>query len=179
MNGIEQIDQTIYAILAGMQNMTLTTIMIVITSFASAVTLILIAVYFFLFSKNKKEGKYVAVNLVIVFLLSYVLKNIFQRPRPSVLHLVEESGYSFPSSHAMVSFAFYGLLIHMAWKTLKNKKAKWAITIGLSLLVVAIGISRVYLGVHHITDVLGGFLFAAIYLALFIQLVYNKKRLDY
>ena len=175
---IDIIDNTVYNFLSSLQNLTLNNVMIIITSFASAASLILITVYLFLFTKTRKDAKYVAMNLVIVFLITQILKNIFARPRPSVLHLVEESGYSFPSAHAMVGFGFYAFCIYLIYKKVENKKLKWFSIIGLSLLIFFIGISRVYLGVHHFTDIIGGFAFAAIYISIFIKFIYKKGVLD-
>ena len=74
----------------------------------------------------------------------------------------------------MISFAFYGFLIYLIHKNVNNKKLKIIFNVFLSILILAIGISRVYLGVHYITDVIAGFMFALIYLILFINFIYKK-----
>ena len=73
----------------------------------------------------------------------------------------------------MVSMAFYGYLIYLIYKYIKNKYIKWISIIALSILICFIGISRIYLGVHYTSDVLGGFLVSISYLILFISTV-NK-----
>ena len=91
------------------------------------------------------------------------------------MKLVKEGGYSFPSGHAMVSFGFYGFLIYLAYKKINNKKIKYPLIISLALLILLIGISRIYLGVHYATDIIGGFIIGFIYLIVFIKYFYNKK----
>ena len=77
----------------------------------------------------------------------------------------------------MVGTAFYGFLIYLTYKYIKNKYLKFSLIIILSLLVFAIGVSRIYLGVHYTTDVLGGYLVAILYLVIFVRLV-NKFVLE-
>ena len=67
----------------------------------------------------------------------------------------------------MISAAFYGYLIYLIWKYLKNKKIKYLLMIMLSMLIFIIGISRVYLGVHYMSDVIAGFLISMAYLVVF------------
>ena len=94
-----------------------------------------------------------------------------QRPRPTEHRIIDESGYSFPSGHSMVSAAFYGFLIYLIYKNVKNKYLKWGLITILSLLVFLIGVSRIYLGVHYTSDVLAGFLVAISYLIIFITAI--------
>ena len=123
--------------------------------------------------KNKKIGVSIFSNLVIVTILNQLLKRILQRPRPTEYRIIEETGYSFPSGHSMISMAFYGYLIYLIYKYVKNKYIKWISIVVLSLLICTIGISRIYLGVHYTSDVLGGFLISISYLVIFISAV-NK-----
>ena len=115
----------------------------------------------------------ILINLIIVTLLNQGMKFILQRPRPTEYRIIEETGYSFPSGHSMVSMAFYGLLIYLIYKHIENKYLKWLLISILSLLIVLIGFSRIYLGVHYVGDVIAGFLFSIAYLILFIKSI-NK-----
>lgn len=80
-------------------------------------------------------------------------------------------GYSFPSGHSMVSMAFYGFLIYLIYNNIKNKYIKWILISSLSILIILIGISRIYLGVHYTSDVLAGFLLSISYLVIYTRIV--------
>ena len=144
-----------------------------ITNFGGAIFLITLTIVLLVLIKNKKIGISIFSNLVIVTILNQLLKAILQRPRPTEYRIVEETGYSFPSGHSMVSMAFYGYLIYLIYKYVKNKYIKWISIVLLSILVCSIGISRIYLGVHYTSDVLGGFLISMSYLVIYISAV-NK-----
>lgn len=144
-----------------------------ITWFGSATCLILISLLSFVI-KNKKISICILSNLVIVTLLNQLFKFIFERPRPTEYRIITETGYSFPSGHSMVSMAFYGIIIYLVYKNVTNKYLKWTLITLLSLLILSIGFSRIYVGVHYFTDVVGGFLLGLAYLIIYIN-IYNKK----
>ena len=123
--------------------------------------------------KNKKIGVSIFSNLAIITALNQLLKNILQRPRPTEYRIIEETGYSFPSGHSMISMALYGYIIYLIYKYVTNKYIKWFSIVLLSILICSIGISRIYLGVHYTSDVLGGFLISVSYLVIYISAV-NK-----
>ena len=79
----------------------------------------------------------------------------------------------------MVSMAFYGFLIYLIFQNVKNKYLKWSLIIILALLIVSIGISRIYLGVHYTSDVIAGFLVALAYLSIYTkaikEIVFNEE----
>ena len=149
----------------------------IITNFGGAIFLIAITVILFILIKNKKIGVAITTNLVLVALLNQLLKNILQRPRPTEYRIIQETGYSFPSGHSMASMAFYGYLIYLIYKYVENKNIKWILITLLSILICSIGISRIYLGVHYTSDVLGGFLISISYLVIYISAI-NKFLLD-
>ena len=140
----------------------------VITNLGSAVFLIALTIILIIVIKNKKIGLSIFLNLSFVTILNQLLKRILQRPRPNEFRIIEETGYSFPSGHSMVSMAFYGYLIYLIYKYVENKYIKWGLITLLSILIVSIGTSRIYLGVHYTSDVLGGFLIAVSYLIIYI-----------
>ncbi|MBD3919269.1 phosphatase PAP2 family protein [Paenibacillus sp. PR3] len=94
-------------------------------------------------------------------LLNLVLKMIFHRARPDIHRIVQASGYSFPSGHSMAAFTFYGITIYFLWK---HARYAWLrvtiVTIGI-VMILMIGISRIYLGVHYPSDVVGGYVISA------------------
>jgi len=169
-NEINKFDVTGYTFISeNFISDSVTPIVKVITQFGGEIFLILLAIILFLAIKNRKTGFLIWLNLGISALLNQILKHIIQRPRPDEYRIVDASGYSFPSGHSMVSAAFYGFLIYLIYKNVKNKYLKWGLIGGLGLLIILIGTSRIYLGVHYTSDVLAGFLIAISYLIIFIS----------
>lgn len=171
---INVIDTALYNVIFSMSSVPATVVMTFFSFLGSATVLIAVATVLLIIMKNKKVSILISLNLILVFVLNRVLKLIFARPRPNALRLAEETGFSFPSGHAMVALGFYGLLIYILNKKIQNKKQRVAVTTALSVLVLMIGISRVYLGVHYATDIIGGFIFGLIYLWVFIKFVYKR-----
>ena len=87
-----------------------------ITNFGGAIFLAVLTIVLFILIKNKKIGVSIFSNLVIITALNQLLKNILQRPRPTEYRIIEETGYSFPSGHSMISMAFYGYIIYLKYK---------------------------------------------------------------
>lgn len=115
--------------------------------------------------KQVWETSMLAVSLAGGWLLNVVLKEAFHRTRPDIQHLVSAGGYSFPSGHAMIATAFYGMLGYLIWINLRrNNKPSWYVMVLTFVLVVAIGTSRVYLGVHFPSDVIAGFAVGGVWL---------------
>ena len=167
------IDTKVYSfITSNIMNDGLTPILKVITELGGVAFTVLAGVLIFMFCK--KIRWFVTFDLVGVTLVNQIIKHIVRRPRPNVLRLVEESGYSFPSGHSMVSMAFYGIIIYLVYKNVSNKYLKWTLIILLSLLILFIGFSRIYVGVHYFTDVASGFLLGLAYLIIYIN-IYNKR----
>ena len=152
----------------------ITPYMKIITNFGGATCLIAITILLLIIVKNKKIGLLTLTNLVTITILNQILKFILRRPRPTEFKIINETGYSFPSGHSMISMAFYGFLIYLIYKNIKNKCLKTTLIIILSLLIIAIGISRIYLGVHYVSDVIGGFLISISYLIVYIKLIKKK-----
>lgn len=106
---------------------------------------------------RKNIGLPFAVTAVSSTVIYKVAKSIFQRPRPDLaVRIIKEGGYSFPSGHSMNCLVIYGMLIYLTRRYCRNKRIANIITAVLSLLILAIGCSRVYVGVHFPTDILGG-----------------------
>lgn len=119
--------------------------------------MVLLLVYFAI---HRRWGAAVALLLVTggAQLLNNVLKDLFHRTRPgAVVAIIPSQQFSFPSGHAMVSTAFYLFIAYMAWRLLRGWRRYAAV--GVLLLVIGlIGLSRLYLGVHYLTDVIAGYL---------------------
>ncbi|HBS58636.1 MAG: phosphatase PAP2 family protein [Bacillota bacterium] len=99
------------------------------------------------------------------FLFNYGLKYIFKRERPPLERLVDATGFSFPSGHSMVSFAFYGLLFYLAHINLPRTWLRAALLLLIGAFIILVGISRIYLGVHYPSDVVAGFAAGGAWLA--------------
>lgn len=108
------------------------------------------------------------VNLVLAVLLDLAAKGWIMRERPPQgQQLIAETGYSFPSGHAMLAASFYGFILFLIWQTKKSRTYKTAGTVICLTMIVLTALSRIYLGVHYATDVLGGFLAGMIYLIIY------------
>lgn len=174
------IDKLAYNILVEtLRNPTLTIIMKYITKLSDTLFIIifsLILTLLFYFKLDKKKiAMLIPANLVTVALINQILKFIIQRERPVGYRIIEMSGYSFPSGHAMVSMAFYGLLIYIIYHLVKNKKARTSLIVLNIIIIILIGISRIYLGVHYLSDIITGYSISIIYLLLLTKLLKKYK----
>lgn len=165
-----QFDEIIYTNIGKIMTEPVTIVMKLFTILGSGVTILSI-VFATLCIGYKKQAKYMTINLLIITVLNQLLKFIFERPRPEEYRLIQETGYSFPSGHSMVSMAFYGLIAYWIWKNVKKTTLKWVLCILLAVLIIGIGTSRIYLGVHYASDVIAGFCFSVAYLIGFTHLM--------
>ena len=170
-NEIMKADTIGYNIVSNLISDKLTPLVKVVTWFGSATCLILLTVILFIIIKNKKAGLLIGTNLVIISILNQTLKSLLQRPRPTGFRIINETGYSIPSCHSMISMAFYGFLIYLIYKNVKNKCLKFTLIISLFILIISIGLSRIYLGVHYTSDVFAGFLLSIAYLIFYCSVV--------
>ncbi|MFS0723982.1 phosphatase PAP2 family protein [Paenibacillus sp. 1P07SE] len=127
--------------------------------------LLVVAALLFWFADKRRDAVILAVCLGGGWLLNYTLKAFFGRERPELEFLVEASGFSFPSGHAMVSICFYGMLGYLLYRYFRNRwRLSWVFNVVAVLTAMAIGISRIYLGVHFASDVIAGFAAGGIWL---------------
>ncbi|CAD7359772.1 MULTISPECIES: phosphatase PAP2 family protein [Staphylococcus] len=137
------------------------------------ITLSLIVVTLLMLYKYKIEALFFALTMIMSGVTNPILKNIFDRERPTLLRLIDISGFSFPSGHAMGATAFFGSLMFVAHRILKGKSK--AFVIGASaLFIILISSSRVYLGVHYPTDIIAGIIGGVICILL-SQLILRKQ----
>ena len=118
------------------------------------ITWVLIVAFIFNRKQWKLESYLMLGNLALAGILIVTFKNIYQRPRPEILHLVEEKGFSFPSGHSLAVTIMVGTLIVIFSQRIKDQLWKRIVQILLGLYLVSVLISRVYLGVHYPSDVL-------------------------
>ena len=165
------IDDKIYKVLAKYITNTNTSIAKIFTFLGSTLFITILCVLSLI---PKKTRFSVVINTLIAVGISQALKRIIRRARPIGVALIKETGFSFPSGHSMVGFAFYGFIIYLIYKSKLNKTLKVLLIALFSLLIISIGLSRIYLGVHHATDVIGGFALGYICLYIFIEFIYKK-----
>ena len=118
------------------------------------ITWVLIVAFIFYRKQWKLESYLMLGNLALAGILIVTFKNIYQRPRPEILHLVEEKGFSFPSGHSLAVTIMLGTLIVIFSQRIKDKLWKRIVQVLLGFYLLSVLVSRVYLGVHYPSDVL-------------------------
>lgn len=153
-------DSWVYAVLVDMMQPWLTSAFQGITLLGSGFAVIGIAII--VLFVQRKYGMALSFTLVTAFVMNNIIKLLFARPRPEILRLSEASGFSFPSSHAMISCCFYGMCMYFILQS--HWKWKKVLVVVLGCIILLIGVSRIYLGVHFASDVIAGFLLSSSYL---------------
>jgi undecaprenyl-diphosphatase len=152
--------------------------MIVITALGSGVIYAVFApltLGWLLWLRRRREAVTLAVCLGGAATLNFLLKHLFERARPDLFKIITAAGYSFPSGHAMVSLCFYGMVAYLLCRRLRRLPAQIAGYSLAAVLVAIIGFSRIYLGVHYPSDVLGGYLAGGTWLAFCVSLLWWWK----
>ncbi|MFH1238118.1 MAG: phosphatase PAP2 family protein [archaeon] len=132
---------------------------------------LIIAIYLYVKS-SKKKGIIFTSAILLTGILIKVSKEIFQRTRP-LNQIVQEIGFSFPSGHSTMAVVFFGLIVYLFSKN-KSKKIKLISSLIAILTIFLVGFTRIYLRVHWLTDIIGGFIFGGI--ILFLTILSFKKQ---
>ena len=143
-----------------------------ITSLASAKFIAFICILLLIFIKNKTIPITIIINMIIMWGLIGILKSIFKRPRPNINRLVNEKGFSYPSGHTMTATCFYSFIIFLIIISPLMLTVKIVLITLLCILMLLVGYTRVYLGVHYLSDVIGAYLFGTSYSLLYIFFTY-------
>lgn len=167
-------DNKVYSFLKSFECVFLDNYFIFITKFGNPLLAILLVAFFVVFIRNKHSLMILIVS-IFSFISNTFFKYLFQRERPSVVKMIEQGGYSYPSGHAMISVAIYGYLLYVVLRRVRDKYLRIILSSLLILLILSIGISRIYLGVHYASDILGGFLLAIVELILLCS--YSDKKI--
>ena len=175
----DKLDDTTASTIIGLRNDKLTNIMIAITNLSGAYALIAFTFVIILIAiiKNKRLPLNTMINLICAYSLGHIMKLIIRRPRPTGIFLTHANGFSYPSGHTIVGYAFYTFLAISMCERINSKGLKLLIRLTLLLLTLVIAFSRVYLGVHHLTDVIGGYLLGIAYLYFFLYIREKGKKL--
>ena len=170
------LDSFVYNFLSKYISDDLTNIVKNLTHLGSAFVVILITLLVLIFFKNKKYGIFMFINLILITMFQYALKFAFTRNRPLDINLIEQGGYSFPSGHSLTAMAFYGFIIYLIYTSKLHKRSKYIYITLFSILILIIGLSRIYLGVHFFTDVLGAFSFSLSFLIIYTHFIKERIR---
>ncbi|MFD2172030.1 phosphatase PAP2 family protein [Tumebacillus lipolyticus] len=174
-------DSSIITFITEFHSELMTKVMIAITTFGNTESVVIISLLalFLLYrlGNNKLEMAIVFLVVGASGAVNYLIKNLVQRIRPDQNPLIIEHGFSFPSGHSMSAFALYGVLAFMVWLKVENKWLRAALISACAGLVLLIGTSRIYLGVHYPSDVIGGFLGGASLIGLAVWF-YQQKRTE-
>lgn len=167
---IHEFDTKIYDFFKPMISGNTTFLFRIITATGGTIFLVVLTALLVLTRKNRYTKIAIPFNLLLVTLLNLLIKEIVGRPRPELIGLIKESGYSFPSGHAMVNTAFYGFIIYLIYQYEPNHKKRNLLCMFFSIVVLGICSSRIYLGVHYASDVVAGVCIGIIYLAIFTKI---------
>lgn len=175
-----ELDSLVYKKVSEFITPNLTDFMKLISFFGSGqffiVFSIALIIIFYKYEKNSFFSSMIVINLFSSSIINTSIKQLIRRDRPNILRLIEILGYSFPSGHSMVSMSFYGLLMFICFRRIKNN-FKYLIILLFLILVLVIGLSRIYLGVHYFSDVIGGFSLGVLWVGIFsiiIDIRYKK-----
>lgn len=127
---------------------------------------------FYLMFRNWEYVVQISVVMILALSSNLILKEIINRARPDAEHLVTVETLSYPSGHAMMAMAFYGFLIYLVSTFKMNFFLRSTIILLLAVLILSIGVSRIYLGVHYPSDIAGGYIAGLIWV-IFCAMVFN------
>ncbi|WP_246079353.1 phosphatase PAP2 family protein [Paenibacillus piri] len=174
---INRFDSTVIRLVQSMESPSMTAVMKLFSFVGSgAVIAFLVPVIAFCLYRVLGHRRELVLFVGVVIgsaLLNWGLKAVFHRARPTIHRIVEATGYSFPSGHSMSAFTLYGIIAFLLWRHTSPASSRIALIAFSSAMIVAIGLSRIYLGVHYPSDVLGGYLASGSWLAIAIW-VYQK-----
>lgn len=178
MNLINQLDIFVLNIIEQIRTPFLTVFFKGITYFGEWTVVLPIALIvsaILILKRKKKQDAILAFISLGSLSVAFLLKSLIHRARP-VGGLLNETSFSFPSAHAVISVVFYGFIIYLLLPKIKSRKLKTLKIFIASLLVLLIGFSRLYLGVHYLSDVLAGYIIGVIWFFIGIYLTnWNRK----
>jgi undecaprenyl-diphosphatase len=179
---ILQFDGTVIQAVQGLESPTLTSVMKFFTFIGSApfVSILIICLIFFLYKILHHRQELILFMGAVIgsAALNGLLKHLFHRMRPDLHRLIDVGGYSFPSGHAMNAFTVYGILSFLLWRHISTRWGRILLIVFSFFMILMIGISRIYLGVHYPSDIAGGYFASGFWLATAIWFFqfYKEKR---
>lgn len=148
-----------------------------ITNLANTKFFIGVCLLSFLLVKNKTLAFIINVLMIVNALIVFIFKHLFKRERPNKKRLVNEKGYSYPSGHTVSAVSFYGFLLAYLLFNVGSLPFQILTFFVITFLIYLIGYSRIFLGVHYLSDIVGGVLIGSAYLLIFTYIVFNVLNL--
>ena len=171
-NQIHRFDDSLITWIQGMESQGMTRWMELFTWIGSGIPVVIITilsmVVLYVFLRHRRELLFLGCVIAGSAILNSLLKLMFQRARPTIHRIIEVSGYSFPSGHSMAAFSLYGGLAFLIWKHIPTAAGRVLMIIVSAMFILMIGMSRIYLGVHYPSDVVGGYFMSGCWLTVCI-----------
>lgn len=178
IQNVLEFDKSVALFVGSHQTQKLTELFLFITNFANPQSLVSIVVavvlLFWLFNKREHLLQFVS-SIFIAGVVIWVVKNLIARDRP-MGGIIQETGHSFPSGHSLISAVMFSVLIYIGKRYIKQSWLRYSFIAFMIIAMLSIGLSRVYLGVHYMSDVIGGFLIGFILSAISILIVDTHHR---
>ncbi|ETT63354.1 MULTISPECIES: phosphatase PAP2 family protein [Paenibacillus] len=161
LGGAEGFDHAVIRFVQSMESPPLTALakglsLVGSSKLAVGISLLTMLILFFALKHRLELALFLWVGLGSQ-LLNTLLKLWFHRERPTIHRLIEQTGYSFPSGHSMAAFSLYGVIAYLLWRHMHNRSERLLLILFTVLMTGGIGWSRIYLGVHYPSDVIGGY----------------------
>jgi undecaprenyl-diphosphatase len=166
---IVDFDSPIISFVQGLESDGLTTIMKTFTTIGSTPFVILFTLAgmgILLYKRHRAQAFLLFVAIAGSGLLNIILKTIYKRARPELHRIVDIGGFSFPSGHTMLAFSLYAVLAFIVWRNLKTTVSRIVLFLFAVFMILMIGVSRIYLGVHYPSDVTAGIFASALWMTI-------------
>jgi undecaprenyl-diphosphatase len=166
-NDVASFDSAIRNWVHGFASPGLTQVMTVISLFGYNILIVgvIASLAIFLRLRWRRAAAFMAITMIGAGILDASLKQAFHRVRPPAFFGIAPANYSFPSGHALASFCFYSVLAGLIAHRARSRRVRVGVGVLAGLMIAAIGMSRIYLGVHYPSDVIAGYLAAAVWVS--------------
>lgn len=179
---IQHFDSTFIGVIQGAEMPWLTPTMKVFTWIGSwyivaPITIIAFLLLYYVYQYRQQAFLVVAV-VVGTVLLNALLKVYFKRERPEIHRILDATGFSFPSGHTMMAFSLYTILAYVVWRNVKTNLNRVLLVLFTVFMIFNIAVSRIYLGVHYPSDIVGGLAASALWTGVMIMIYsyYQNRR---